>query len=52
MKTNKLKKEKDFDCVKMKNDIQAKLYEQIKNLTFVEQKEFILKTLNSNLVKI
>lgn len=52
MKTNNIKKEKDFDCVKMKNDIQAKLYEKIKNLTFKEQREYISKMLNSNMAKI
>ena len=52
MKTNKLKKEKNYDCIKMKNDIQTKLYEKIKNLTFKEQREFISKMLNSDTAKI
>jgi hypothetical protein len=52
MKTNKIKKEKDFDCIKMKNDIQMKLYEKIKNLTFKEQRDYISKMLNSNMAKI
>jgi hypothetical protein len=26
-------KNKEFDCVKMKNDIQAKIYEKIKKMT-------------------
>lgn len=50
MKTNN--KEKDFDCVKMKNDIQKKIYEKIKDLTFKEQREYIQKMLNSNISKI
>jgi hypothetical protein len=45
------KNEKDFDCVKMKNDIQKKLYEKIKDLTFKEQREYIEKILSLNIVK-
>ena len=52
MKTNKIKKEKDFDCIKMKNDIQMKLYKKIKDLTFKEQRDYISKMLNSNMAKI
>jgi hypothetical protein len=44
MKTNNIKKEKDFDCIKMKNDIQTKLYEKIKNLTFQGTKRIYLKS--------
>ncbi len=36
----------------MKNEIQAKLYEQIKDLTFKEQREFFSKMLNSKMAKI
>ena len=32
---------KKFDCVEMKNGIQAKMYEQMKNMTPDEQLEFI-----------
>ena len=46
MRKNDLKKEKDFDCIKMKTEIQTKLYEEIKNLTFKEQREYISKMLN------
>jgi hypothetical protein len=35
MKTNEL--EKDFDCVKMKNDIQAKIYAEIKDMNSNER---------------
>lgn len=52
MKTNNLKKEKDFDCIKMKNEIQTKLYEKIKNLSFKEQREYISKILDAKMVKI
>ena len=52
MKTSKIKKDKDFDCLKMKNDIQAKLYEKMKNLSFSEQREYISKMLNSNMTKV
>ena len=36
----------------MKNDIQKKLYEKIKDLTFKEQREYIQKMLSSNVAKI
>lgn len=51
MKTSNLKKDKDFDCIKMKNDIQAKLYEKMKNLSYQEQREYISKMLSSNRAK-
>jgi len=34
------KAEKTFDCVKMKNDIQAKIYEKIKNMSVDEMLAF------------
>lgn len=40
---------KEFDCVKMKNDIQAKIYQYIKNMTFLEQKEFMRKVISGEL---
>ena len=40
----------DFDCVKMKNDIQSKLYEKMKNLTFKEQREFIENVVSGKLI--
>ena len=36
---------KEFDCVKMKNDIQMRLYEKRKNMTPQEEMEDIRKTL-------
>lgn len=49
MENKNLKKVKLFDCVKMKNDIQQKLFEKMKNMSFAEQREYIQKVLNANL---
>ena len=38
MKTDEI--EKDFDCVKMKNDIQAKIYAEIKDMSSSERVEY------------
>jgi hypothetical protein len=35
MKT--IKEAKDFDCVKLKNEIQAKIYEEIKDMNMSER---------------
>ena len=43
-----MKINKDFDCVKMKNDIQKRLYEERKNLTPQEEREVIRKGLESS----
>jgi hypothetical protein len=43
MKTTK--EEKDFDCVKMKNDIQAKIYAETKDMSVEE----LLAYFNRNL---
>ena len=40
---------KEFDCVKMKNDIQAKLYKYIKDMSFQEQKAFMNKVISGEL---
>jgi len=45
MKTETEKKK--FDCVKMKNDIQAKIYEKIKNMTVEEMLLFFNSPKNS-----
>ena len=45
MKTDRI--EKDFDCVKMKNDIQAKIYAETKDMSFEELSLY----LNSSLEK-
>jgi len=34
--TNAEKNEKDFDCIKMKREIQAQIYEETKNMTTEE----------------
>ena len=40
-------KKKEFDCVKMKNEIQAKIYEKIKNMTVEEVLLFFNSPKNS-----
>ena len=35
MKT--INRKKEFDCIEMKNEIQAKIYEEIKNMTAEER---------------
>jgi len=37
---NTKKEKKKFDCVKMKNDIQAKIYKKIKDMTAEEMLAF------------
>ena len=41
MKTND--QIKDFDCVQMKNEIQAKIYAETKNMSFEELKAYLAK---------
>ncbi|MDR2582443.1 MAG: variable surface family protein [Fibromonadaceae bacterium] len=36
-----MKKIKEFDCVKMKNDIQAKIYAETKDMSFKELKLYL-----------
>jgi hypothetical protein len=43
MKTNN--QEKDFDCVKMKNEIQAKIYAETKDMTYKELRAYLDKQL-------
>ena len=40
---------KTFDCIKMKNEIRARIYQHIKNMTFLEQKEFMRKVISGEL---
>lgn len=42
-----MKKAKKFDCVEMKNEIQAKIYEEIKDLTPQEELAYRRKKLES-----
>ena len=37
---SKIKPIPGFDCVKMKREIQAKIYEEIKDMTWEEQREY------------
>jgi len=36
-----MKTVKEFDCVKMKNDIQAKIYAETKDMSFEELKSYL-----------
>jgi len=39
---------KDFDCLKMKEEIQAKVYEKTKDMTFPELRAYLDKSLKNN----
>jgi hypothetical protein len=39
---------KDFDCVKMKNDIQAKIYADTKDMSFEEYKAYLAMRLKNS----
>lgn len=43
-----IKTNKAFDAVKMKNEIQAKVYEKTKHMDFAELKSYINKTLQND----
>ena len=40
--------EKTFDCLKMKEEIQAKIYEETKNMTFPELDVYFNKSLKNS----
>jgi hypothetical protein len=40
--------EKKFDCLKMKEEIQAKIYERTKDMTFSEWRAYLDKRLENN----
>jgi hypothetical protein len=42
------KKNKKFDCVEMKNKIQAKIYEDIKGMTLEEENEYRRKRIENS----
>lgn len=42
-------KAQQIDCVKLKNDIQSKIYKHIKNMNFKEQKIFMQKVISGEL---
>jgi hypothetical protein len=46
METNKTKK--DFDCIEMKNAIQAKIYAETKDMTYPELRKYIDNRLKNN----
>jgi hypothetical protein len=42
-----MKKEKNFDCLKMKAEIQAKVYEEVKGMNFQELRAYYDKKLEN-----
>jgi hypothetical protein len=40
--------EKDFDCVEMKNDIQAKIYAETKDMNFEQYKAYLNRRLKNS----
>ncbi|MCL2040967.1 MAG: hypothetical protein FWG84_02855 [Bacteroidales bacterium] len=40
--------EKEFDCLKMKEEIQAKIYEETKDMTFLELDAYFNKSLEND----
>jgi len=42
-----MKTEKDFDCLKMKAEIQAKVYEEVKDMNFQELRAYYDKKLEN-----
>lgn len=40
--------DKKFDCLKMKEEIQAEVYEKTKNMTFAELKAYLAKSLEND----
>ena len=40
--------EKEFDCLKMKEEIQARIYERTKDMTFPEWRAYLDKRLENN----
>ena len=40
--------EKKFDCLKMKEEIQAKVYERTKDMTFPELRSYLDKSLEND----
>ncbi|MDR2586187.1 MAG: hypothetical protein LBC84_08230 [Prevotellaceae bacterium] len=42
--------EKTFDCLKMKEDIQAKIYEETKDMTFPEYRAYLDRRLENSVL--
>ena len=40
--------EKEFDCIKMKEEIQAKVYEKTKDMTFPELRAYLDESLKDD----
>ena len=40
--------EKEFDCLKMKEEIQTKIYEETKDMTFAEYQAYLEKRLENS----
>jgi len=40
--------EKEFDCLKMKEELQARVYEETKDMTFPEFRAYLDKSLENN----
>jgi hypothetical protein len=40
--------EKDFDCVEMKNEIQAKIYAETKDMNFEQYKAYLNRRLKNS----
>ena len=47
-----MKKNKKFDCVKMKHDIQAKIYAEVKGMTHAEELEYYRRKASESREKI
>jgi hypothetical protein len=42
--------EKEFDCLKMKEEIQAKIYEETKDMTYPEYRAYLDKRLEKSVL--
>ena len=40
--------EKEFDCIKMKEELQARVYEETKDMTFPELRAYLDKSLEND----
>ena len=40
--------DKEFDCLKMKDEIQAKIYERTKDMTYLELRAYLDNNLQNN----
>jgi hypothetical protein len=42
--------EKEFDCLKMKEELQARVYEETKDMSFPEFRAYLDKSLENNVL--